>query len=72
MAERTNEEMLRYWVWLSLVFGAGSVKLLSYLQRLGSPAEVYDAVQAGMLPDLPPQAQKAAHRLPKDLTRKMI
>ena len=59
MAEHTKDELLRYWVWLSLVFGAGSVKLLSYLQRLGSPADVYEAMQAGMLRDLPPQAQKA-------------
>lgn len=59
MAERTDDEMLRYWVWLSLVFGAGSVKLLSYLQRLGSPAEVYDAMQTGMLRDLHPNVQKA-------------
>ena len=29
MAEHTKDELLRYWVWLSLVFGAGSVKLLS-------------------------------------------
>lgn len=59
MAEHTKDELLRYWVWLSLVFGAGSVKLLSYLQRLGSPADVYEAMQAGLLRDLPPQAQKA-------------
>ena len=59
MAEHTKDELLRYWVWLSLVFGAGSVKLLSYLQRLGSPADVYEAMQAGHLRDLPPQAQKA-------------
>ena len=59
MAEQKDESMLRYWVWLSLVFGAGSVKLLSYLQRLGSPAEVYDAMQTGMLRDLHPNVQKA-------------
>ena len=62
MAEQTQgaqEEMLRYWVWLSQVFGAGSVKLLSYLQRLGSPLDVYEAMQEGLLRDLPPQAQKA-------------
>ncbi|MBP0970931.1 MAG: hypothetical protein J5753_02710, partial [Oscillospiraceae bacterium] len=59
MAEHTKDELLRYWVWLSLVFGAGSVKLLSYLQRLGSPADVYEAMQAGLLRDMPPQAQKA-------------
>lgn len=65
MAERTDDEMLRYWVWLSLVFGAGSVKLLSYLQRLGSPAEVYEAMQTGMLRDLHPNVQKAmtAHKI---------
>ena len=59
MTERKDDEMLRYWVWLSMVFGAGSVKLLSYLQRLGSPAEVYDAMQTGMLRDLHPQVVKA-------------
>ncbi len=65
MAEQKDESMLRYWVWLSLVFGAGSVKLLSYLQRLGSPAEVYDAMQTGMLRDLHPNVQKAmtAHKI---------
>ena len=59
MAEQTSSEMLRYWVWLSLVFGAGSVKLLSYLQRFGSPKDVYDAMQTGMIRDLHPQVQKA-------------
>ena len=59
MAEQRDDEMLRYWVWLSLVFGAGSVKLLSYLQRLGSPAAVYEAMQAGRLRDLHPQVVKA-------------
>ena len=37
MHTQTPEEMLRYWVWLSLVFGAGSAKLLQYLQRTDSP-----------------------------------
>ncbi len=65
MAEQKDDSMLRYWVWLSPVFGAGSVKLLSYLQRLGSPAEVYDAMQTGMLRDLHPNVQKAmtAHKI---------
>lgn len=65
MAERTQDAMLRYWVWLSLVFGAGSVKLLSYLQRLGSPEDVYEAMQKGLLHDLPLPAQKAmtVHKL---------
>ena len=40
-------EMLRYWVWLSLVFGAGSQKLLSYLQMTESPMEIYEGVMAG-------------------------
>ena len=55
----TPEEMLRYWVWLSLVFGAGSTALLRYLQRADSPQDVYEAMQAGMLRDLPPNLQKA-------------
>lgn len=58
-------EMLRYWVWLSLVFGAGSQKLLSYLQICESPMEVYEGVMAGRFRDLPPQAQKGmtVHKL---------
>ena len=31
LQQKTDPEMLRYWVWLSLVFGAGSTKLLQYL-----------------------------------------
>ena len=59
MHTQTPEEMLRYWVWLSLVFGAGSAKLLQYLQRTDSPQDVYDAMQAGTLRDLPPVIRKA-------------
>lgn len=56
--ENHEAEMLRYWVWLTLVFGAGSQKLLSYLQTAESPMEVYEGVMAGRYRDLPPQAQK--------------
>lgn len=53
-----QEEMLRYWVWLALVFGAESMKLLQYLQKTDSPEDVYNLMQAGRLRDLPPNAQK--------------
>lgn len=59
MHSEVQEEMLRYWIWLSLVFGAGSTKLLQYLQRTDSPKDVYDLMQAGRLRDLPPSVRKA-------------
>lgn len=58
MAEPNGAEQLRYWVWLSMVFGAGSGKLIQYLRKYETPEAVYDAMQAGMLPDLPESAQK--------------
>lgn len=59
LQQKTDPEMLRYWVWLSLVFGAGSTKLLQYLQQADSPQDVYEAVQAGRYRDLPAGVQKA-------------
>lgn len=59
MHSEVQEEMLRYWVWLSLVFGADSMKLLQYLQRTDMPKDVYDLMQTGRLRDLSPHAQKA-------------
>lgn len=58
MAESNGAEQLRYWVWLSMVFGAGSGKVIQYLRKYETPEAVYDAMQAGMLPDLPESAQK--------------
>ena len=55
----TPDEMLRYWVWLSLVFGAGSTSLLRYLQRADSPQDIYDAMQEGSLRDMPAAKRKA-------------
>lgn len=59
LQQKTDPEMLRYWVWLSLVFGAGSTKLLQYLQQADSPQDVYESVQAGRYRDLPTGVQKA-------------
>ncbi|MCQ2417525.1 MAG: DNA-processing protein DprA [Oscillospiraceae bacterium] len=56
MAEQN--EQLRYWIWLSLVFGAGSTKLSIYLKQLASPQAVYEAVQTGMIRNLSPAVQK--------------
>lgn len=55
MAER---EMLRYWVWLSQVFGAGSTRVLKYLRTYDSPKEIYAAFRAGTLSDLTPRMQQ--------------
>ncbi|MBR3268913.1 MAG: DNA-processing protein DprA [Oscillospiraceae bacterium] len=42
-------ELLRYWVWLSLVFGAGNPELFRFLRDGQPPDAVYDAMQAGKL-----------------------
>lgn len=51
-------QVLRYWVWLTLVFGAGSPHLIAYLEKYGSPESLYDALQHGRVLDLPAAQQK--------------
>lgn len=60
--KEAQEEMLRYWVWLSLVFGAGSTKLLHELQNAESPQEVYEKMQAGTYPGLTPALSRAVQK----------
>lgn len=57
--QNVDPEMLRYWIWLALVFGAGSSRLLFYLQYADSPRDVYEAMQTGRYHDLPPALQKS-------------
>ena len=57
--QKTDPEMLRYWVWLALVFGAGSSRLLHYLQLEDSPRDVYEAMQQGRYHSLPAVIQKS-------------
>lgn len=59
LQQKTDPEMLRYWVWLTLVFGAASPRLLHYLDHAETPRDVYEAIQAGRYHDLPPVVQKA-------------
>ena len=58
-ADANSPEMLRYWVWLSMVFGAGSTIVYDVFSRYESPEAVYDAMMAGMVRDLPPAVRKA-------------
>jgi len=51
-------EMLRYWVWLSMVFGAGSIRVKECLEHFDTPQEIYEALKAGRIPRVPPQVQK--------------
>ncbi|MBQ5334908.1 MAG: DNA-processing protein DprA [Oscillospiraceae bacterium] len=62
MAETNTAEQLRWWVWLSMVFGAGNSRLIRYLRRYETPEAVYDAMQAGQIPDLPEGVQKLMTR----------
>ena len=57
--QTTDPEMLRYWVWLSLVFGAGSSGLLQYFSRAETPRDIYENIQAGRYRDLPQHVRKA-------------
>ena len=65
MAETKETGMLRYWVWLSMVFGAGSGRLVQYLRKYETPENLYHAMQAGTVSDLPagPQKQMAKHSI---------
>lgn len=47
-----QNENLRYWVWLSLVFGAASQTLARLLRRYGDAVSVYDAIQQAQVSDL--------------------
>lgn len=47
-----QNENLRYWVWLSLVFGAASQTLARLLRRYGDASAVYDAIQQAQVSDL--------------------
>lgn len=55
-----DPEMLRYWVLLSMIFGAGSTKVLEAMRVYDTPQEIWEAVCAGRLPNLPPAVKKAA------------
>ena len=65
MAEYTDAEMLRCWVWLSMVFGAGSSKVWQYLRKYETPDAVCDALLHGHVYDVPDSAKKlmAKHSL---------
>lgn len=40
-------EELKYWVWLSYAFGAGSVRLWGVLNHYASPQEAFEAISSG-------------------------
>ena len=65
MAETKETGMLRSGVWLSMVFGAGSGRLVQYLRKYETPENLYHAMQAGTVSDLPagPQKQMAKHSI---------
>ena len=55
-----ENDMLRYWVWLSLVFGAGSTRVLTCLRHCeDDPQVLYEALTEGSIPGLPPHTVRA-------------
>ena len=53
-------DRLRYWVWLALVFSAGSAKVRTYLMNYGNdPQAVYEALTEGSVPGLSPNNVRA-------------
>ncbi len=50
-----QNDSLRYWVWLMLVFGAASPTLPRLLRRYRDPALLYEAIQKAQIRDLTPQ-----------------
>lgn len=58
LRQKADPEMLRYWVWLALVFGSSSSMLLPFLRFVDTPRDIYEIMQAGKYPDLPASAQR--------------
>ncbi len=52
MSDSMREEMLRYWLWLSMVFGAANPRVASYLRHFETPKDLYEALQRSALPGL--------------------
>lgn len=52
MSDSMRKEMLRYWLWLSMVFGAANPRLMGYLRHFETPKELYEALQRSALPGL--------------------
>lgn len=59
-------EMMRYWVWLAQVFGAGSTKLLSFLPDAESPQEICEAVRGSRQAELSVQQRTESRRFTLD------
>jgi hypothetical protein len=59
-------EMMRYWVWLAQVFGAGSTKLLSFLPDAESPQEICEAVRGNRQAELSVQQRTESRRFTLD------
>lgn len=57
-----QNEKLRYWVWLMLVFGAASQTLLRLLRRFRDPALLYDAIQNAQIRELTAQDREQAKK----------
>lgn len=68
----TQNEKLRYWVWLMLVFGAASQTLLRLLRRYRDPALLYDAIQNAQIRELTSQDREQAKKHSLNMAESMV
>lgn len=59
--EKPCSNDMRYWVWMSLVFGAASPHALELLARYDNPQNVYEAMIHDEVPNLPQAIMRSAH-----------
>ncbi|MGN0647997.1 MAG: DNA-processing protein DprA [Oscillospiraceae bacterium] len=68
----SQNDKLRYWVWLMLVFGAASQTLPRLLRRYRDPALLYDAVQNAQIRELTSQEREQAKKYSLNMAESIV
>ncbi len=68
----SQQDKLRYWVWLMLVFGAASQTLPRLLRRYRDPALLYEAIQNAQIRELTPQDRENAKKHSLNMAESMV
>ncbi len=68
----SQQDKLRYWVWLMLVFGAASQTLPRLLRRYQDPALLYEAIQNAQIREMTPQDRESAKKHSLNMAESMV
>lgn len=68
----SQNEKLRYWVWLTLVFGAASQTLPHLLRRYRDPALLYEAIQNAQIRELTAQDREQAKKISMNMAESIV